>query len=142
MDILPGTGYNWPTRLIIFVASNRGLWLGHAHLHEQVYGLNRLNSLSRAMTQILRMALASRASSSASHCGWPLHTSTEWPLRVRSLHFDPLSSFLFLNLTPATVTGIAASKQCHAAQVGIWQIQMKATAGNVMAGAGGAAGSA
>jgi hypothetical protein len=44
--------WNRPTQVIILyfaMASNRVLWLVHAHLHEQVYGLN---SLSRVMTRI------------------------------------------------------------------------------------------
>ena len=48
---------------------------------------------------------------------------------------------LFLNRA-AVRRHIAASKPCHAAQDGIRQIQMEARSGDIMAGAGGAAGSA
>ena len=48
---------------------------------------------------------------------------------------------LFLNWA-AVCRHIAASKPYHAAQEGIRQIQMEARSGDIMAGAGGAAGSA
>ena len=48
---------------------------------------------------------------------------------------------LFLNRA-AVRRHIAASKPCHAAQDGIRQIQMKARSGDIMAGVGGAVGSA
>ncbi len=44
---------------------------------------------------------------------------------------------LFLNRE----ADIATSKQCHAAQEGIWHIQMEARSCNIMAGMGGVAGS-
>ena len=48
---------------------------------------------------------------------------------------------LFLNWA-SVWRHIAASKHCRAADLGYWQIQVEALAGDVMAGAGGAAGPA
>ena len=65
-----------------------------------------------------------------------------WPGTRDPLRVCPLSSHsLFLNRA-AVRRHIAASKPCHAAQDGIRQIQMEARSCDIMAGAGGAAGSA
>jgi hypothetical protein len=93
--------------------------------------------------QILLLAAAVMASVPAVQCPYGLG-----PGRVTRFvcahctSTGKLSSHgLFLNRA-AVRRHIAASKPCHAAQDGIRQIQMEARSGDIMAGAGGAAGAA
>jgi len=91
--------------------------------------------------QILLLAAAVMASVPAVQCPDGLGRMTCF-VCAHCTSTGKLSSHgLFLNRA-AVHSHIAASKPCHAAQDIIRQIQMEACSGDIMAGAGGAAGSA